>query len=210
MANIMQRKFTLRERILIIILVGVLLVGLYFFLVFYPVQNRLKDLEQENEALTLKEDVAKIREARYDSMKAELEEIAKMDPNEVTEIPKFNNLNRIILIIDSILEQIGGSVNPDTISGESSGNIYVRTVPLNFTVSGFESEEIPTNYAKTKSVIYALTHIEYKELDKETQQEVVHRYRSQMSNLTISGSGNVTTGESLTISCNLIFYERQA
>ena len=41
MANkYLKRRFTLREKILLVVLLVVLLVGLYFGLVFYPIQSR--------------------------------------------------------------------------------------------------------------------------------------------------------------------------
>ena len=47
MNNIMRHKFTLREIILMIILAVVLFIGLYFLLVFYPVNNRIDEINRD-------------------------------------------------------------------------------------------------------------------------------------------------------------------
>ena len=47
MQNFMTRRFTLREKILMLVLIVILLLGLYFFLVFYPVRNQLEDIDAQ-------------------------------------------------------------------------------------------------------------------------------------------------------------------
>ena len=49
MNAVLTRRFTRREQGMILVLVLVILVGLYFYAVHYPIVNRLEEIGQERE-----------------------------------------------------------------------------------------------------------------------------------------------------------------
>ena len=58
----LKRRFSLREIIFMIILVAVLFFGLYFWLVYYPIQDRIAEFNAKKDELQLAIDVDKARE----------------------------------------------------------------------------------------------------------------------------------------------------
>ena len=182
MQNLMTRRFTTREKVLLLILIVILLVGLYFFLVYYPIERQLNDIEEQKQEILEKQDVANIREAKYDSMKAELEEIFAKPEDEITTMPEYDNFQELMRKFNVIFE---GTEPQLTFSHEQRSDSGVVSRPIQFR---FNAE----NYDKAKSVIRALT---------------TTGYRCLMTNLTVSPASGDVESDALTISGTITFYE---
>lgn len=181
MSNFMTRRFTLREKILLGLLIVILLVGLYFFLVHYPIQNRMNEIAQEREEVQARLDIAEIRKGIYDRMQAELKSIFELPPDEITYMPKHDNLNVLIERFDAIFKGIEVRFNYGT--PQTSNGIVSRAIGFSFSVADFDT---------AKKVLKELTGT---------------GYRCLMSNITLSpGSGDIQSSE-LSISGTITFYE---
>lgn len=181
MANFMTRRFTLREKILLLIFILILLVGLYFFFVFYPVHNSLTEIDTEKQAL---EDRIMIQEARkgiYDDMKEELEEIFALPEDQITYMPDSDNRQDLMIKFHAIFEGIEETINYG--SANLSNGIYSRTFSFSFNISSFE---------EAKRVVTELTRT---------------GYRCLLNNISVSPSNSSDIEEgSLHISTSITFY----
>lgn len=98
----LMRNFTRREKVMLVILALILLVGLYFLCVHRPVEARLAKLAEEKEDLELQTTVATVKLSQRNSMKAELDKIFAMPKDQLTVMPPYNNLEALIVQFDSI------------------------------------------------------------------------------------------------------------
>lgn len=184
MANFMTRRFTLREKILLGVFLVILLVGLYFFLVHYPVQNRLEEIEQEREEVQMRTDVAEVRKRLYDEMQAELDEIFSLPEDELTYMPKYDNLQELMIRFNTIF----AGAEPRLNFGAISRNDGIVARPISFS---FEAE----NYQSAKQILTDLTGT---------------GYRCLMSNLTLSPREGDIQSSALIVSGTITFYELDA
>ena len=98
----LMRSFSRREKVMLVILALVLVVGLYFLFVHRPVEARLEELALEQEDLDLQTQVAQIRLAQRNSMQAELDEIFALPKDRITVMPEYPNLEKLMMQFDSI------------------------------------------------------------------------------------------------------------
>lgn len=183
MQNLMTRRFTLREKILMLVLIVILLLGLYFFLVFYPVRNQLQGIDKQIQDVEDEQLAADILEKRYADMNAELEEIFSMQKDEITYMPEFDNMNQLLACFYKIFEN---NTRWDYDSSESTKDgIVTRTIRLTFEATDFEN---------AKEVLGKLTDT---------------GYRCLLKNLSLSPSGNDVEDGALRISLSIDFYEIQ-
>lgn len=193
MANkYLKRKFTMREIILMIVLLGVLFLGMYFWLVYYPVRDRLAEVEAEQEELQLQIDVASARETIYDHMTKELETIMQLPEEKRTKMPAYNNIKELVACFGDIFTGMEPSIRYSTPTLEDG--VYSRSISFSFKIAGVDRENFASDYLKAKDVLYKLSHTEY---------------RSLMTDVTISPdpqTGDIENN-SLSISCTVIFYE---
>ncbi len=186
--NVMNRRFTLRESILMGVLVAVLLVGLFFMLVYYPVKNQRADIQAQLEDIEFKQEVADIRYNMYKQWQAELETIYSLPEDERTVMPKHTAAHEqeILAIVGAILE--GTNEYTTNWSITHSDSIYRRTLSFSFSVASFD-----TAY----SVLEELTSI------RSQNQKV----RSQISNINVSPSSGSVEDDSLRVNGTLTFFE---
>lgn len=148
MANFMTRRFTLRERILLIIFIVILLVGLYFFLVFYPIRNSLNEIAAEKEKYEERIQVAEIREDIYEMMEEELEEIFKLPEDQLTYMPEYDNIQDLMVKFNGIFT----GLEPQISYGQATlrDGIYSRSISFSFSISSFEeAKRVITELTKT-------------------------------------------------------------
>ena len=69
MRSFLSRALSNREKCLLLVLIALLLVGLYFFAVQYPIAERTGAIAQENEALDTELAAARARADEYNAMK---------------------------------------------------------------------------------------------------------------------------------------------
>lgn len=189
MNNVMRRRFTLREIILMVVLVAVLIVGLFFLLVYYPIRSRMNDIRIETEQVQYDTDIAEGRRQFYEFMQGEIAKIEQIPEDERTRMYAHSD-EEDQWILDR-LENIFAGTKPEIrYSASEQGGIY-RLV-INFTFSLSTAAPDNTAYDQGKRILYDLTHT---------------GRRSQLSNLIVSpGQGNVATDD-LTVSGVITFYE---
>lgn len=183
--SVMTHKLSNREKVLLLVLVLVLLAGLYFYVVHYPITNRLDEIELERDDLLVSQAVADTRLQIYNDMQAELEEIFAMPEDEITVMPAYSNRETLLLYFDKIFAGTSQVLNFD--DERETDNIVERTVRFSFNAD---------SYAKARQVLTDLT--------------VGSGYRCLLDSLTVSPvEGNIESG-ALRISGTITFYEYKA
>lgn len=192
MNNIMRHRFTLREIILMIILAVVFFIGLYFLLVFYPVNNRIDELNKELQSVELADAEASADLAVYNRMKAAVEEIKKIPEDERTYM-HFHTEEETAAINKDLSEIFAGTKLSTRRSVSNSGNnIIARRIDFTFTVSASEDPEVA--YGKTKTMLYELTHRDNR--------------RCLLGDLRLSPvGGDLENASEISVSGYIIFYE---
>lgn len=176
----LKRRFSLREIIFMIILVAVLFFGLYFWLVYYPIQDRIAEFNAKKDELQLAIDVDKARETQYDKMKAELDEIMKEEAP--TRMPKFDNINNLTDKFAEIFADKNANEGINYNAPSLKDGIYERTLQFTFKATGYED---------AKGILLQL---------------LGTGYRCLMSNLSFQPDGNLNDG-SVSVSTTITFYE---
>lgn len=181
MTHLLTRRFSNREKALMLLLAFVLVVGLYVLLVHYPVTDRI---EQAGYAAAEVEDqiaVAQARQTLYNSMKDELEEIFAMPPEDVTVLPAYDNIENLVFLFNDIFAGTEPSLSFSNV--QMQGNVAVRPVQFSFTAGSYEH---------ARRVLAALTGT---------------GYRCLLDGLTFAPiDGDVENG-ALHVSGNITFYE---
>lgn len=199
MSNFMTRRFSFREKIFLIILVIVLLVGLYFLLVHYPIVNRQREIDEELEETLFQQIVADTLKSEYDMMQDEKDYIEELEANgeDPTYMPKYNNFADLSLMIEKIFadaqtkfedeSEIDHYLDPSPVSIDDETGRATRTLRITF-----DSK----SYDEAKYIIDRLAHTEW---------------RSLMTDVTVNAKGgdNVQNG-TVSVSITVVFYERDA
>lgn len=197
MSNFMTRRLSLREKIFLLILVVVLLVGLYFLLVHYPIVNRHKEIEEELERVQLQQAVADIQKEEYDKMKAEKDRITAQEAQgeKPTFMPEYDNFAELNKVIDKIFadakekfkdeKEINRNLSWSSSEDTENGRV-TRSLSFSFSCNSYE---------EAKFIIDSLSHTEW---------------RSLLSNVSISASQDMTVlNGAVTVSGTISFYERK-
>ncbi len=195
MANkYLEHRFSLREMILLAILVIVVLVGLYFGLVFYPISTRTADLQDQLAETEVRITVANSLKAEYDRIVAELEEIKKS--GDETLMPEYKNneqQEKLAAVFTTIFAGMESDISYGTPSAPDDNDVRTRTITFNFTVNEANKGKEESVYYKVKSVLTQL---------------VSTGFRCSMTTLTLSpGSGDLANDTSVRVSTTINFYE---
>lgn len=126
----LNRRFTRREKLLLLLLAFIGVVGLYFYMVHYPVTNRFAEIDAQRMDVADQYAVAQDRSASYKSMREELDEIAQMPQESVTVMPEYDNSQALIRCFNTIFA--GVSPELDFSARELGGGVYERTVRFSF------------------------------------------------------------------------------
>lgn len=135
----LSREFSIREKVLFVILAAMLLVALYVYVIFLPVRNTVQDAQSETEAITSEITILEAEKANLDNIEAELN-AALSNPQSVS-IPSYDNLELLMSFLNGVL----GSTQDyslsfpglDMPSQEEGGNIVRRYMQLTFTAPGY-------------------------------------------------------------------------
>ncbi len=97
----LTRQFTRREQLLLLILAVLFLFAVYFLGVHLPVTEALEHVRTEYEAGSADVAALKAKQQRMDQMRQELDAILSQ-PN-VAEIPAYDNLQRVMELLNTVL-----------------------------------------------------------------------------------------------------------
>lgn len=175
-------KLSGREITMITLLV-VLLVGVIYYMTFYkPMQQELSSIAQQSADVDNQISAVAAKVARMDIMQAELDEIFANAEGEVTEIAPYDNKEVVLSQLNGILqESLEYSLNFAEPAIQEDGTVR-RNVTMNFRCADFDS---------AKTIIEALTK---------------SHWRCMVSNLSLSGSGDVMEGE-VQVNATITFFE---
>ncbi len=132
----LKRVFSRREIALMLILALTALAGIYFYAVYYPVRDRMEAIAAEREDVLLQMDTANARLARYNDMKAQLEEIFALPEDRLTVIPAYDNLQALLRHFNTVFEGREPVLIFDAV--KLNGSLAQRTVRFTFTAQGWE------------------------------------------------------------------------
>ncbi len=137
MTGILNRTFTRREKVMLLALVLVLIVGLYFYCVHFPVVNGLQEVERRDEEVSAQMTAAQAKADEYNAMQEELEEIFSQPADQITVMPPYNNIETLMRKLDVIF----AGTNPDFSFSQASirDNIASRNISFSCTASSYEA-----------------------------------------------------------------------
>ena len=134
----MAKKFTPRERVLLVVLIILLVFCGYYFLFYTPTNERLASLEQQN--VTLDGQIAEVdaKVVRMNEMKAELEKITSASEGELKELPAYDNRANVMNSLSAILaDALQYNVSFSTVDEEDS--TVRRNISLSYTCDSFQT-----------------------------------------------------------------------
>lgn len=177
-----KSKISTRELIMLVLLM-VLIIGVAYYMGFYtPLQQELADLESQSAAVDAQVNAATAKIASMDTMQRELDEIFARPADEITEIAPYDNKEVVLSQLNGILqrsENYNLSFADPTIQADG---IVRRNVSMTFSCPDYDS---------AKSIIQELNDCQW---------------RCLVSNLSISGGGDIMSG-SVQVSATITFFE---
>lgn len=184
-----SRRFTPREKILLVILAVILLAGAYLWLVQEPISQSLSRIRSQQEEAEMDRLVLDAKKVKLDQMREELDAI--LAESDAKEIPQYDNQQNVINMLNSVL----ASTTDYTLSFEpisqGDGDVMIRRV-INMTF-------YCNSYQEARGIVNQL-----------------HGgpYRCQIGNLAISAISQGVTGSTLDlnvypvqVTMNLTFFE---
>lgn len=176
-------KLSGREGFLVGLLV-VLLIGVVYYMGFYkPLQEELTELNAQISEIEVQINGASSRISQMDAMQKELDEIFARPESQITEIAPYDNKEVVLNQLNGILQaSLQYSLNFSEPSIGSDGTVR-RNVSMNFSCPDYNS---------AKAIIRALTE---------------SHWRCLVSNLSLSGGGNIMDGE-VSVNATITFFER--
>ena len=135
MKGILDRTLSNREKGMLLALVLVLIVGLYFFCVHFPVVNGMEQVRRDTETVDTQLSAAQARAAEYASMQTELAEIFSKPTGEISVLPMYSNIEPLMRRLDVIF----AGTNPDFSFGQAgiSDNIAARNISFSCTAADY-------------------------------------------------------------------------
>ncbi len=149
----LMRSFSRREKVLLIILALILLVGLYVLLVQRPVEAKLDELALEVEDLELKTTVAQVKLGQRNKMKKELDEIFAQPQDQITVMPPYDNLETLMVQFNAIFMGLEPKLSFPEVRFEEG----IATRPIQF-------EVVVPSYDQARAILTRLTRTGYRSL----------------------------------------------
>jgi len=176
----MKRQFSLRERVLLVILALLLLTCVYYVLVEKPVQDTLLDAKlRQSEA----ESQMTIASARLENMHQMQSALEQLDQSAQADVPDYDNAKNVMKLLNEAMAM----TDEYTLSFQSvarDGAIASRTVQMNFRCG---------NYATSKRILKTL-------LDSD--------YRCRITSMRVSCTeGRDVRAEEVDVNASVTFYE---
>ena len=133
----LSRDFTLKEKILLLIL-AILLIGFaYYRFVDTPVREGIASAKGEQEMMRIELAAVERKAASLEKMKSELDSITKQ--GDVAYMPSYNNGRNVNRLLNDVLGPLDYAVNFTQLT--RTGNQIRRNVSLQFTSPDYETME---------------------------------------------------------------------
>lgn len=176
----MKRQFSLRERILMIILALLLIVCVYYILVEKPVQDTLVDASQRQSEAQSQLTIASAQLKKMRQMQSALEEL---EQSAQADVPDYDNFKNVVDLLNGAMAMTDEySLNFQPVTND--GAIARRTIQMSFRCD---------SYATAKRVMQRM-------LDSD--------YRCRITAMSVScGSGSDISKTDVSVSASITFYE---
>ena len=126
MSDFLNRSFTRREKLILLVLLLAVLVALYFLVVHYPIVNRMEQIEHESEEVDKRLSEAAVKAAEYSNMKTELDRILARPQDQISVMPAYSNIE---------------GTRPDFSFGQASISDSVATRVINFSCTAKDYQD---------------------------------------------------------------------
>ncbi len=134
----LTRQFTRREQVLLLILAALFLFAVYFLAVHIPASEAMERTRTEREAASANVAALKARQRRMDQMRRELDDILSQ-PN-VAEIPAYDNLQRVMDFLNTVLGSAGDySLSFQGLRQSEDSAILRREMQMIYTSSSYRA-----------------------------------------------------------------------
>lgn len=131
----MSRKFSTREKILLLILAVLLILSTYYTLVDQPVRTTLQDAQSRMSAA---EAELNIQMVRLEKMRQMQQALDQRDPNAQADVPDFDNAQAVVTLMNNAMAQ----TQEYTLSFQSvayNGAIASRSIDMDFICDDYDS-----------------------------------------------------------------------
>lgn len=133
--KIMSRDFTVREKILLLVLVILILAAGYYLAVDQPVRTSIQEAKYQQEELNIELQLLKTKAAKYMKMQNELNAVGSL--GEVGVMGSYNNAKAELNELNQILaDAISYDISFEDVTRE--GNLIRRGFHLTFTTESYE------------------------------------------------------------------------
>lgn len=178
----MNRAFTQREKVLLLILTFILLAVGYVKLFTEPLQFELSAAQERQAAASDAVMVEQVKLERLKTMQAELDALNAQDAEQTGILPGYDNVKNVMVQLNAILSttQEYSLQFDEVVFGDE---LISRPISMSFTAA---------NYSAARSVLNHLYH---------------GYYRCALSNLTVSSEQDVTRDTPVTVNLTVTFYE---
>ncbi len=177
--KILSRDFTIREKIIILILL-VLLLGLaYYQFVDKPVRSALETAANEKAALETELTAVKTKVAQLEKMKNEIDDITKTGA--YAKMPSYDNQKEVYKLLNDVLGATGYNIQFS--NRVQSGNMVRRNITLRFSADSRDT------------------------IKKALKQLTGSDYRCLIGDMTITPVNGRNIKENYTVTATITFYE---
>ncbi len=177
--KILSRDFTIREKIIILILL-VLLLGLaYYQFVDKPVRSALETAANEKAALETELTAVKTKVAQLEKMKNEIDDITKTGA--YAKMPSYDNQKEVYKLLNDVLRETGYNIQFS--NRVQSGNMVRRNITLRFSADSRDT------------------------IKKALKQLTGSDYRCLIGDMTITPVNGRNIKENYTVTATITFYE---
>lgn len=133
--KLMSRDFTVREKVLLLVLVILMLTAGYYLAVDQPVRNSIQESKYQQEELNIELQILQAKAAKYAKMQNELEAVSCL--GEIGLMGSYNNAKAELNELNQILAKaISYDISFEDVTRE--GNLIRRGFHLTFTADSYE------------------------------------------------------------------------
>lgn len=148
MMKVMSRDFTLKEKVLLIIMAVILLGAVYYLVVDQPVRNAIANAKNEQENLNMELMLQQQKAMSLANMQNELDVIENIDV--YGEMGSYNNSKAELDELNQLLKA-AQSYNISFSNVSREGDLIRRTFSLTFTAADYEkAEDLITKLCENK------------------------------------------------------------
>lgn len=130
----MNRSFTTREKILLLLLT-IMILGVGYFKLFYqPMQEQITANQQRQIAAEDQFSVEAVRLQRMKNMQNEIEQFKQSGATVYSEIPPYDNIQNVMIQLNTILGQAKDySISFQDVQKQDDSKLVIRPIELSFT-----------------------------------------------------------------------------